>query len=238
MDNFCRHCDVKVKSYLKNCPLCGRFIEGNDGKTGDTVYPYYLEKKDSWGINILGKISVIAIPASLVINILLLWFLNKKFIIQNFWSVYIIIGIAVFLCSVYLPIKRKRYKFKEFSIFLVSVILAAVLYDYITDLAIDWSLFYVIPAIISLASMVLFFFSLLRKRGDTANAFLTMLILFFSGVIIAVIDTVLVKTKVLNGNILPLLIMFGFVILAFSILIVFKFREYIKNLIKKLYLRQ
>lgn len=237
MSNLCKHCGVRVKSDLINCPLCGRYVDGNDGKLLPTTYPDSARLKvrpvKSRGLDIAVRALPVLAVIAVIINIFVNIYQDYGFSHEHIWSVYAVMGVFDVIMCILRPIKNRRYKWPEVFWLVVCVNASVILVDWVSDVWVDWSIAYVLPNLLAAFSLVVGAVIFLRKNGDPANALLTELITLLTGIGYLIMNTLLWSLRVVEMNILPTFISFAVILATFLVLLIFRFRTYIANLVKK-----
>lgn len=233
-DNFCRHCGVYVKRDMKNCPICGRYT-GGEGKseTSYVDYPSNTVRRRSRGLDIAVNLTALIMLLAVIANAAY-FILSESFDYRLLFCVYSTLGGAFLLLCVLLPVRRRRFKWKEAAVAFILLTLIAVAADLLTDLRVDFSIAYVSPALALATAVAACIVALVRRKLDLSNPLLTMLISLLLLIALTVINTCLFYSGVFkNITLIPVYTALALCSALFAFMMLTRFKEHIKNLVKK-----
>lgn len=236
MNKKCHNCNVFVASDLVNCPLCGKYVEGNDGNEIATTYADSIKltaPERMSGIDIVSKVLILLMMFCVLINVFLNVYFKYYFNPKHLWSLYVVACSLVVLFGVFNPIKKKRYKWGEIFWQLFALFVFFITIDALTDQSVDWSIAYVLPFFMTALCLSVGFITTFIKKIDPANCLLTILITLVLGIALVVLDSLLWGFKIIDINLIVPYIAFFINLAVFFALLIFKYKTFTKNLIKK-----
>lgn len=233
-NNFCAHCGVYVKRDLANCPMCGRYVGGGGvSETSYVPYPSGRTGVRSRGLNIAVNLTVLVMLLAVVLNAA--WFIvTKSFDYRLLFGIYILLGGCLLLFCILLPVRRRRFKWKEAAWTYVFLTLLAIAVDLLTDLKIDFSVAYTAPALAFATGLAASVVALVRRKLDLSNPLLTLLISVLILIGLTVLNTCLFYSGVFaHVTLVPVYALLAADAALLTLMLLTRFKEQVKNLVKK-----
>lgn len=220
---YCEKCKVKIVGSKEQCPLCQRSIRQIDENLEDTyqtdIFPYVptIYRAHHMVFKIMNFISVVLIVISVAVNLLV----SK----EQWWSLFVIAGVACFWLSFYVAFRKRKNIPKNILYQVVTISCIVVLWDYITGWK-GWSVDFVIPGLCFTDLLVLYILSKIL-HSDVEDYMIYMLI----GGVFGVIPIVFYLFGWLNV-VVPSIVCVASSILFFAGVVIFqgdKIREELKR---------
>lgn len=135
--NNCPKCGINLKTRTNRCPLCHNKIEINND------YSIYPKIRPRYRFPILLKrILLLTSLCGIIFSLIINYLISKKLS----WSIFVILGIASFLITFSLGMKKRHSFTKLLFAEVISIITLSITWDYFTGFH-KWSLIYVLPLI-------------------------------------------------------------------------------------------
>ncbi|HHW99907.1 MAG TPA: hypothetical protein GX740_01205 [Acholeplasmataceae bacterium] len=180
----CNKCNLEVNSIRKTCPLCLSVLE-SDGQIYYKKYPTpkIIPHKRSLVLRILAFLSIVAIIACLIINVMT----YKKS--GTLWSIIVIFNIGYFWLLIKSTFKKEGNVPIRLVIQTIAISLLLAVIDYFTDKS-RWSVNYVIP-FITMASLL----SILSLSIGSKSRYINYFLHIITAVLLAFVPIILWLVK-------------------------------------------
>lgn len=174
---ICKKCQVKINTERKTCPLCLGILTSLDDQVYENQYPKpsFVPEKRNIFIRILSFLTILAILASILINI------ATYHQTKTLWSLIVIIGIGYFWILLKSTFRRKTNVPLRLVIQMVALSAVTIVIDKVSG-NIGWSLNYVIP-FLSMASLLSIISLLIGNRVKYSEYLLYLLASVIFGII-------------------------------------------------------
>lgn len=165
MKSYCQTCHVSINSSLKNCPVCGKFVQDVDPNIIERIYPtpdYKRLEKQSGSSNH----HIFAFPLLLALFITLM--IDLALITTQLGTTFLMTFIVFYL---WVLIYKSIYNRQGIGYLILWQLLAIssglTLLVFVQDRSFDrWPIQYVVPILISVSNLLFFILATVRRKTD------------------------------------------------------------------------
>lgn len=166
-NNFCEKCGVKVESSLRFCPLCGKFVAG-DEKSNITTTKNSFPLVDMSYIYIVKWIKVVRSVLQLIAILSVV--VNLFFKTPLLWFPYVLVGLFALWRVCFYPFKEGKSHLasipKTGLILAVLLIFIDVYNANFLSTKLGWALCYAVPAVFLLTALVCFILTIIKTNYE------------------------------------------------------------------------
>lgn len=233
-DNYCPHCKVYVKGYMTHCPICGKYLGGSGkGPTSYVEYPSGSTDRRSSPLDIAVNLTALITVLAALSNAAF-FLITKSFDYRLLYGVYVLLAGALLLLCILLPVRRRRFKWKEAAAAYILLTLAVIAADLLTDLRLDFSIAYAAPSLALAMGIAAAIVAVVRRKLDLSNPLLTLIISVLLLIGFTVLNSCLYAFSVIEGvTLIPVYVQLGAGLLLLAVMLATRFKEHVKNLVKK-----
>ncbi len=175
---YCKKCNVNVNHQHYNCPLCGSYLNENDGNDNCTIYANMdkhinrpkvsVKQKTNFLQNKFYKLMLAICAITVAINLLV--------DISNPWSAYVVIGTVLLLFCIIFPIAEHSKVQQQIRTNIFAITLCAIAIELtVTRLDYQWVTAYQVLPWIYLASIIVVDFLIIFREFSQLGLFTTLL---------------------------------------------------------------